>query len=125
MRSQSRSTMLVLLGLVTFGYSAAAHHSFSASYRDATLPTGVAESYSKMVGKHTAEASLFFFDKSGKVKDSVPLSHFGKQMTIDDFIKKAPGTPIAACENPKPITPPPPCAICKNGVVICTSPALK
>jgi len=119
MQNMSRTTILVFLGLVTFSVIAMAHHSFAANYDEGKLPTGFATAYSKAIDQHT-ERSWFVFDKSGKLKTATPLSRSGDQISLGDFLKNTPGKPIA-CENPKAITPPPPCAICKNGLVICTS----
>lgn len=70
-------------------------------------------------------SSLLIFDREGKVENAVPLKtrDLTKFDSLEDYLKSTPMTPTPAseCENPKPIKPPPQCAICKDGMVICTN----
>jgi hypothetical protein len=63
--------------------------------------------------------TVMFFNGEGDCIKRVPIPNYvlGTDHSLFDFVKK---DPIAGCENPKALTPPPPCVVCKDGKIICS-----
>ena len=81
--------------------------------------------------------SILVFDKNGNHPTEIPVLQEWRQFSrsLKDYVNHISNAnrnayssnrelgPIASCEEPKALKPPPPCVLCKDGRIICSKAA--
>jgi hypothetical protein len=104
------------------------HAAYTSARQDENKQKELPQSAQDKIKEKLSESSagkVLFFNEEGHTTDSVTVTkgQTDRYRSLGDFLKSN-ESPISSCKHPTP-TPPPPCILCDDGRVVCSTAAFK